>query len=262
MRPSRIATASATVNAASAVKTLPPVRTRSTGYALMQAARWSARAPLGARSSGSVARHSGIAIGQRGLKRHPGGIAIGFGVSPRRICGATDDARVPLGHDRDERLRVRVLAGCVTTSRAGPSSTIRPEVHDRDPVGVVGRGREVVRDHEDAEAGPAQLVEEREDPGADGDVEHRHGLVGDQELRVEHEARRDGDALALAAGELVREAVEEELGRRQAGARERLADALLALVAGAALAVDEQRLLDRRRAPGTAGRATRTGPGR
>ena len=65
----------------------------------------------------------------------------------------------------------------------------------------------------------------------------------------EHEARGDGDALALAARELVREAVDEELGRRQAGPREGLANALLALVAAAALAVDEQRLLDRRAHP-------------
>ena len=57
----------------------------------------------------------------------------------------------------------------------------------------------------------------REDPGAHRDVEHRDGLVGDEQLGLEDEARRDRDALALAAGELVRVAVGEEL--RQARGR-------------------------------------------
>ena len=35
-------------------------------------------------------------------------------------------------------------------------------------------------------------------------VERRHRLVGDQQLRVERERERDADALAHAAGELVR----------------------------------------------------------
>ena len=41
----------------------------------------------------------------------------------------------------------------------------------------------------------------------DRDVERRHRLVGDQQLRLQRERARDADPLALAAGELVRVAV-------------------------------------------------------
>ena len=104
-----------------------------------------------------------------------------------------------------------------------------PQVHDGDPVGEVGCGREVVGDHEDPEPAPAKLVEKGKDAGSDGDVEHGDRLVGEEKLRVEHEARGDRNALALTARELVREAVDEELGRRQPGPRERFANTLLAL---------------------------------
>ena len=43
-------------------------------------------------------------------------------------------------------------------------------------------------------------------PGLHGDVERGRGLVGDQQLRLAGERDRDRDALAHAAGELVREA--------------------------------------------------------
>ena len=87
----------------------------------------------------------------------------------------------------------------------------------------------------------AQAVEQVEDAGAHRHVEHRDGLVGDEQLRLEHERGRDRDALPLAARELVRVAVEEQLGGRQAGALERLAHALDALLARAD-AVDHERL--------------------
>ena len=58
-----------------------------------------------------------------------------------------------------------------------------------------------------------EVPQQVEDAEPDGDVEHRHGLVGQQDLRVGAERTGDGDALALAAGELVRELVEVLLGR-------------------------------------------------
>ncbi len=79
------------------------------------------------------------------------------------------------------------------------------EIHDGDPVGEMRRRREIVGDHEHSHPFLAEPVEEREDPRPHRDVEHRNGLVGDQQLRLEHERRRDGDALPLASGELVRE---------------------------------------------------------
>ena len=47
------------------------------------------------------------------------------------------------------------------------------------------------------------MLEEVEDLGLDGDVEGGDGFVGDDEFRLWGEGAGDGDALALAAGELV-----------------------------------------------------------
>jgi hypothetical protein len=49
-----------------------------------------------------------------------------------------------------------------------------------------------------------QLDEQVQHLRLDRDVECRDGLVGDDELRLEHERAREPDALALAAAELVR----------------------------------------------------------
>ncbi len=61
-------------------------------------------------------------------------------------------------------------------------------------------------------AAALQLDQHGEDLRADRGVEHRDRLVADQAVRLEHERRGDRDALALAAGELVRVAVEVALG--------------------------------------------------
>ena len=66
-----------------------------------------------------------------------------------------------------------------------------------------------------------------EDLAAHRGVEARDRLVGDEQLGLEHHRARDHDALALAAGDLVRVEAEEPLGRAQAGARERGRDELL-----------------------------------
>ena len=70
-----------------------------------------------------------------------------------------------------------------------------------------------MRDHQDREALLAQAVEDVEDARPHRDVEHRNRLVGDEHLGLEDERRGDRHPLALAARELVRIAVEEELGR-------------------------------------------------
>ena len=63
---------------------------------------------------------------------------------------------------------------------------------------------EIVRDEEDGEiVGAAQIVEESDDLGLDGDVEGGGGLVGDEEARAVDDGHGDQDALALASGELV-----------------------------------------------------------
>ena len=68
---------------------------------------------------------------------------------------------------------------------------------------------EIVRDEEDAHAELAlQPAEEVEDLRLDGHVEGGRRLVGDQELRIAGEREGDHDALAHAAGHLVRIVVE------------------------------------------------------
>ena len=54
----------------------------------------------------------------------------------------------------------------------------------------------------------AQPFQEAQDLRLHRDVERRDRLVGDEQLGVEHQRARDADALALAAGEFVRIAVE------------------------------------------------------
>ena len=54
---------------------------------------------------------------------------------------------------------------------------------------------------------PLQVAQQVQHLRLDRHVERRHGLVGDQQLRAQRERARDADALALAAGELVRVAV-------------------------------------------------------
>jgi hypothetical protein len=62
-----------------------------------------------------------------------------------------------------------------------------------------------VGDQDDRHAEPvAQVVDELEDLFLDGDVERGGGLVGDQQPGLAGQRHRDHDALAHAAGELVR----------------------------------------------------------
>ena len=80
---------------------------------------------------------------------------------------------------------------------------------------------------EHCQASSAKLVEDREDAGPDRDVEHRDGLVRDEELRLEHEAGRDRDSLPLPSGELVGKPVDEELRGSEPDTLECVNDAVL-----------------------------------
>ena len=92
--------------------------------------------------------------------------------------------------------------------------------------------------------------EQVDDLGLDRHVERRDGLVEHDQLRVERERARDADPLALAAGELVREAV--RVLRAEADRAQQLLHAPPAFLA-AVEAVDAQRLGRRSRAPSSAG---------
>ena len=108
------------------------------------------------------------------------------------------------------------------------------EVHDHHAVGDVADDVEVVRDEDVGEAElPLQVLQQVEDLGLDRDVERGDRLVADDQLRVDRERARDADALALAARELVREAV--VVLRVEADDLQQLLDAALDLGVGAEL---------------------------
>ena len=87
---------------------------------------------------------------------------------------------------------------------------------DGDAMGDLGDDAEIVGDEQHAGAlARLQLGHELQDLGLGGDVERRGGLVGDQQDGIEHQRHGDHDALALAAGELVRERGVDPLRLRQ-----------------------------------------------
>ena len=116
------------------------------------------------------------------------------------------------------------------------------QVHDADAVGDVLDDVEAVGDEQVGEAVVLlEVVEEVEHLRLDRHVEGRHRLIADDELGADRQSAGDADALALAAGELVRIAVAHVAC--QADALEQLADAVVDLVAGHEL-VGQDRLGD------------------
>ena len=129
------------------------------------------------------------------------------------------------------------------SSRA-PISTIAARLHDDHAVGDLGHHAEVVGDEQDAGAAPVlQLADQLQDLRLRGHVERRGRLVGDQQGRIEHQGRRDHDALALAAGDLVRIDVDQALGLGQVHGAHDLQHALAPVGLGQ-LGVDLQHLVD------------------
>ena len=77
--------------------------------------------------------------------------------------------------------------------------------HDADAVGDLAHDAEVVGDEQHRHAEPRlHLGEQLQDLRLHGDVERRGRLVGDEQVGLVGERHGDHDALALAAGELVR----------------------------------------------------------
>ena len=137
--------------------------------------------------------------------------------------------RIGRRRDRHERLGVRVARRA--DDRLGrPDLHDLAEVHDRDPVGDDPGQRQVVGDEQVGQPALAAQVEHQpQQLGPDRHVEHRDGLVGDDDLGIHDQRPGDDDPLALAAGQLVREADGESRGRAQAGRLERGDDLRLAL---------------------------------
>ena len=131
-----------------------------------------------------------------------------------------------------ERLGVEVVRGLDLDDLA--------EVHDRDPVGDVADDGEVVGDEQ---VGQPEVrlepLEQVDDLRLDRHVEGADRLVADDDLGLDGERPGDADALALAAAELVRIALDER--GVETDQLEQLGDARLARLARREV-VDAQRL--------------------
>ena len=137
-------------------------------------------------------------------------------------------------------MRERSRAGSGTGTASSSARDDAAEIHDGDPVGDVPHHGEVVADEEVGEGEALlQVGEEIEDLRLDRDVERRQRLVRHDEARGADRGARDGDALALAAGELVRVAT-----RHRGVEAHHLQDGrdALARLSGAGESVDEERL--------------------
>jgi hypothetical protein len=116
------------------------------------------------------------------------------------------------------------------------------EIHHGDAVADMGDDRKVVRDEEIGKAVVALQVDQQIDHlRLDGDVKRGDRLVAHDQARAKRERARDADALALAAGELMREIL--HLVRPQANLPEQLGDARLFCLA-AGKPVHAERLAD------------------
>ena len=117
------------------------------------------------------------------------------------------EVRVGDRHGGEQRARVRVLRRGVEVAPLRDLDGL-PEIHHHHAVRDVADDVEVVRDEDVGEPELLlQVLQEIEDLRLHRDVERGHGLVADDQAGVDRERPGDTDALALAAGELVREAV-------------------------------------------------------
>ena len=101
---------------------------------------------------------------------------------------------------------------------------------------------EIVGDEDQREAHfPLQFEQQVDDLGLDGHVEGRYRLIANDEARFQRDGAGDADALPLAAGELVGEAVLG--GGFEADAFQKLGDPAAAFC-GRAQVVDDERFFE------------------
>ena len=169
-------------------------------------------APAGI-SSGRSRRQRSKACGQRGWNAQPEGIAVRRGMVPS-ICARSSRSATMR---RDRAHKPRVYGCCGTVDDVGDRTDLddAPGIHHRDAIGGFGDHAHVVGDqHHRGAVVAAKALQQGDDLRLDRHVERSGRLVGDDELRVRRERQGDHDALAHAAGELVRVMVEAPLGRR------------------------------------------------
>ena len=176
-------------------------------------------------------KHTSIASGQRETKRQPSGGSTAAEARPLRISMRFGSRAVPGSGTAESSSCVYGCSGAREhlLDRAVLDDLAR--VHDEDVVGDVPRAREVVGDVEERYAALLfELQHQVEDPDANRHVEHARRLVREQHGRLDGQGARDRDALALAAGELMRILRRDVLGRHEADVLEQVVDVRLDLV--------------------------------
>ena len=172
-------------------------------------------APLGVLQHEVLGDHDRLAVGVR-ASRGAGVARSALGTrSPRRHLGRLHSRACRSAAPRPAAAGCRGAAAWLKIWSAVPGLDDAAVLHHDDPVGHVGDDAHVVGDQHDAGVDPlAQVAHQLEDLALHGDVERRGRLVGDEELGLAGQRLRDHRALALTAGELVREGVEAALGLR------------------------------------------------
>ncbi len=124
------------------------------------------------------------------------------GLRRRRIglrLGGEQRARVGVRGRREHALDVALLDDAAL-------------LHDADPLRDFAHDAEIVGDEEERHAEPLlDVLQQRDDLRLHGDVERRGRLVGDEQIGLVGERHGDHHPLALAAGQLMRIALEPAL---------------------------------------------------
>src|SRR6516165_10034217 len=165
------------------------------------------------------------------------GRAGGGGLAPGRRRAAAQHAPeiVRVRGRGDEELGVGMRRALGQLLSRAPLDDL-PGVHDQHLVGEVACGRDVVGDVEQGELeAAAQVVEQAQHLQPDRDVQHRHRLVGEQDARPGGQRPGERDALPLTTGQLVRELMQELLGRGEAHLLQQGGDLAGGLVSALAL---------------------------
>ena len=147
---------------------------------------------------------------------HGHGAARGEAAAGWRVHGTWDVAgergRAQGGVGIGHRCRCEQSLG-VGMQRVGVDFATRGELHDTaeihhgDPRTEMLDHRQVVSDEKIRERQRnAEVCHQVQYLGLDRDVQRGHGLVGDDEIRVQRQGAGDGDSLRLSARDLVREA--------------------------------------------------------
>ena len=125
--------------------------------------------------------------------------------------GGLQRRRIGLWLGGEQRLGVGVL-GCREHARYRALFDDLAVLHHADAVGELAHDAEVVGDEQKRHAEPLlDVLQQRDELGLHRDIERGGRLVGDQEIGLVGERHGDHDALALAARELMRIAVEPRL---------------------------------------------------